>query len=103
MLQQIEQIATTQQNQLEMSSGGQQPQSVDRKQQPQQQQISLRLPSGKRQSGQSQKTNQQMVAAAKAQTVKTQTVPQQPDSTTPEDKLETAKKLISAGISIPVQ
>ena len=105
MLQQLQmQSATaTQQNQPEMSSGGQQPQSVEKKQQSQQQQTPQRLSAGKRQSGQSQKISQQMVAAAKTQTIRTQTTEPQSNSTTTEDELETAKKLISAGVAAPLK
>ncbi len=103
MIQQLQMpsATTTQQNQPEMSA--QQPQSVDKKQQSQQQQTPQRLSSGKRQSGQSQKISQQMVAAAKTQSIRTQTETQQSDSTTTEDELETAKKLISAGVAAPLK
>lgn len=103
MIQQLQMpsATTTQTTQPEMSV--QQPQSVEKKQQSQQQQTPQRLSSGKRQSGQSQKISQQMVAAAKTQTIRTQTTEQQSNSTTTEDELETAKKLISAGVAAPLK
>ena len=96
------QLIEEQQNEPERSTA--QTQSVEKKQQSQQQQTPQRLSSGKRQSGQSQHLSKQMVSAAKtpAQTIATleqQTAP----APQAEDKLETAKKLISSGVAIPVQ